>query len=108
MVTPYCSVSGLSDLSAAPPERTHASTQSVPSANMRPSEPWIDLLQKSDAARCFQLSFGDKLNFRFCLVIIPFIPGSKGLDREARGVNLASGTRQNEDRQARDVGDLPQ
>ena len=56
--------------------------QGIPSADVRPSEPGIDLLQESDAARCFQLGFGDKLNFRFCLVLIPAGPGAKGLERE--------------------------
>ena len=59
------------------------SMQSVPSADVRPGEPWIDLLQESDATRCFQLSFGDKLNFCFGLVLIPFIPGAKGFERGA-------------------------
>jgi len=67
--------------------------QGITSADVRPSEPWIDLLQKSDAARCFQLSFGDKLNFRFGLVLIPFIPGAKGFEREAGGIDLTGGPR---------------
>ena len=49
--------------------------QGISSADVRPSEPGIDLLQESDAARSFQLRFRDKLNFRFGLVLIPFIPG---------------------------------
>lgn len=81
--------------------------QGIPSADVRPSEPRIDLLQKSDAARCFQLCFGDKLNFRFGLVLIPVVPGEKGLEREAGGVDLTSGPRQNESRQPRDVRDFP-
>ena len=36
--------------------------QGIPSADIGPSEPRIDLLQKSDAARCFQLGFGDKMS----------------------------------------------
>lgn len=39
--------------------------QGIPSADVRPRKPWIDLLQKCDTARCFQLRLGDKLNFRF-------------------------------------------
>ena len=64
--------------------------QGIPSADARPSKPWIDLLQKSDAARCLRLGFSDKLNFRFGLVLIPVIPGAKGLEREAGGVDLTS------------------
>lgn len=81
--------------------------QGIPSADARPSKPWIDLLQKSDAARCLELGFSDKLNFRFGLVIIPVVPGAKDLKREAGGVDLTSGPRQNEGRQPRDVRYLP-
>ena len=62
--------------------------QGVTSTNIRPSEPWIDQLQESNAARCFQLRLGDQLDFRFGIFLIPFIPGAKGLEREAGGVDL--------------------
>ena len=71
------------------------SMQGVPSTDVRPSESWIDLLQESDAARCFQLRLSDKLNFRFGIFLITFIPGAKALERKAGGVDFTGGPRQN-------------
>ena len=46
------------------------------------------------------------MNFRSGIFLISFIPGAKGLEREAGGVYLTGGPRQNEGRQARDVRDI--
>src|SRR5665811_1437287 len=72
--------------------------QGIMSTDIRPSELWIDLLQESNTARCFQFRLGDKLNLRSGIFLIPFIPGAKGLEREARGIDFAGGPGQDEGR----------
>jgi hypothetical protein len=60
--------------------------------------------------KVFLFGFGDKLylDFGFGLALLPFVPGAKGVESEARGKDFASGSRQYEGRQARDVRDFPQ
>src|SRR5660397_133175 len=82
--------------------------QGIMSTDIRPSELWIDLLQESNTARCFQFRLGDKLDLRSSISLIPFISGAKGLEREARGIEFAGGPVQDECRQSSDAGVLTQ